>query len=116
MNEFNVKTEPKMKLKNWKTNLKTWNTSSILKTERLVLNLMQRLSGIATATNLLVQETAGTNTKILDTRKTTPNFRMIEKWAVLIGGAHNHRFGLYDMIMLKDNHVDYAGGIEANEE
>jgi len=88
------------------------NVHTILKTERLVLNLMQRLSGIATATNLLVKETEGTKTKILDTRKTTPNLRFLEKWAVTIGGGYNHRIGLYDMIMLKDNHVDYAGGIE----
>jgi nicotinate-nucleotide pyrophosphorylase (carboxylating) len=85
---------------------------SILTAERLVLNCMQRMSGIATATKKAVDKTAGTSTKILDTRKTTPNCRLIEKWAVQIGGAVNHRFGLFDMIMLKDNHVDYAGGIE----
>lgn len=85
---------------------------SILTAERLVLNCMQRMSGIATATKNAVEKTAGTNTKILDTRKTTPNCRIIEKWAVQIGGAVNHRFGLFDMIMLKDNHVDYAGGVE----
>lgn len=85
---------------------------SILTAERLVLNCMQRMSSIATYTNKLVQMLSGTNTKLLDTRKTTPNFRICEKWAVLIGGGQNHRFGLYDMVMLKDNHVDYAGGIE----
>ncbi|WP_162054118.1 carboxylating nicotinate-nucleotide diphosphorylase [Pontibacter pamirensis] len=84
---------------------------SILTAERLVLNCMQRMSGIATYTNSLRQLIEGTKAKLLDTRKTTPNFRMMEKWAVVIGGGHNHRFGLYDMVMLKDNHVDYAGGI-----
>ncbi|MFD2999911.1 carboxylating nicotinate-nucleotide diphosphorylase [Pontibacter toksunensis] len=84
---------------------------SILTAERLVLNCMQRMSGIATYTNSLQQLIAGTGAKLLDTRKTTPNFRMMEKWAVVIGGGHNHRFGLYDMVMLKDNHVDYAGGV-----
>lgn len=84
---------------------------SILSLERLVLNCMQRMSGIATSTHLAVKHLEGTKTKLLDTRKTTPNFRMFEKWAVKIGGGTNHRFGLYDMIMLKDNHVDYAGGI-----
>jgi nicotinate-nucleotide pyrophosphorylase (carboxylating) len=84
---------------------------SILATERLVLNCMQRMSGIATQTSRLIRLMGDTNTKILDTRKTTPGIRMIEKWAVKIGGGHNHRFGLYDMIMLKDNHIDYAGGI-----
>ncbi len=85
---------------------------SILTAERLVLNCMQRMSGIATYTKSLCKLIEGTKAKLLDTRKTTPNFRMMEKWAVLIGGGTNHRFGLYDMIMLKDNHVDYAGGIE----
>ncbi|GAB3203045.1 nicotinate-nucleotide pyrophosphorylase (carboxylating) [Pontibacter aydingkolensis] len=85
---------------------------SILTSERLVLNCMQRMSGIATYTHYLTSLIEGTGTKLLDTRKTTPNFRIMEKWAVVIGGGHNHRFGLYDMIMLKDNHVDYAGGIE----
>lgn len=84
---------------------------SILSCERLVLNCMQRMSGIATMARQMVKEVEGTGVKILDTRKTTPNFRMCEKWAVAIGGAHNHRFGLYDMVMLKDNHNDYAGGI-----
>lgn len=84
---------------------------SILVSERLVLNCMQRLSGIATITNKIVKTIEGTNTKLLDTRKTTPGLRLFEKWAVTIGGGFNHRFGLYDMIMLKDNHVDYAGGI-----
>lgn len=86
-------------------------THSILKSERLVLNMMQRMSGIATRTNHIVSKIAHTNTRVLDTRKTTPGLRFFEKWAVRIGGGHNHRFGLFDMIMLKDNHVDYAGGI-----
>lgn len=85
---------------------------SILSAERLVLNCMQRMSGIATYTKSLNNIIAGTGTKLLDTRKTTPNFRMMEKWAVSIGGGVNHRFGLYDMIMLKDNHIDFAGGVE----
>ncbi|MDN5216246.1 carboxylating nicotinate-nucleotide diphosphorylase [Fulvivirgaceae bacterium BMA12] len=85
---------------------------SILKAERLVLNCMQRMSGIATYTYFLTQLIAGTKAKLLDTRKTTPNLRMLEKWAVAIGGGVNHRFGLYDMIILKDNHIDFAGGIE----
>lgn len=84
---------------------------SILTTERLVLNCMQRMSGIATTTSHFVDLVKGTKAKLLDTRKTTPNFRLLEKWAVLIGGGHNHRIGLYDMIMLKDNHIDMAGGI-----
>ena len=87
------------------------NVHSILKAERLLLNCMQRMSGIATLTNKFVQQTEGTPTKILDTRKTTPNLRSIEKWSVRIGGGHNHRFGLYDMVMLKDNHIDFCGGI-----
>lgn len=87
-------------------------TRSILTTERLVLNCMQRMSGIATTTNRLVKLVAGTHAQLLDTRKTTPNFRLLEKWAVLLGGGHNHRIGLFDMIMLKDNHIDGAGGIE----
>jgi nicotinate-nucleotide pyrophosphorylase (carboxylating) len=86
---------------------------SILTAERLVLNSMQRMSGIATHTAYLTSLLAGTHAKLLDTRKTTPNFRLCEKWAVLIGGGVNHRYGLFDMIMLKDNHVDYAGGIRA---
>lgn len=85
---------------------------SILQAERLVLNFMQRMSGIASLTYKYVKELEGTNTKILDTRKTTPNLRSFEKWAVKIGGGHNHRFGLYDMIMIKDNHIDFCGGIE----
>jgi len=85
---------------------------TILKSERLVLNIMQRMSGIATLTNEYIQIIKGYRTKILDTRKTTPNFRLLEKEAVRIGGGTNHRFGLYDMIMLKDNHIDFAGGIE----
>ncbi|MCH2198324.1 MAG: carboxylating nicotinate-nucleotide diphosphorylase [Flavobacteriales bacterium] len=86
---------------------------SILTAERLVLNLMQRMSGIATRTRSVVDLIDGTGAKVLDTRKTTPLLRYFEKLAVKIGGGENHRFGLYDMIMLKDNHVDYAGGIEA---
>jgi len=86
---------------------------SILRAERLVLNIMQRMSGIATATSLYVEKTKGTKARITDTRKTTPGMRMLEKEAVRIGGGVNHRMGLYDMIMLKDNHIDYAGGIEA---
>ncbi|WP_439482011.1 carboxylating nicotinate-nucleotide diphosphorylase [Cyclobacterium plantarum] len=85
--------------------------ASILTTERLVLNCMQRMSGIATKTKELNDLIAHTGAKLLDTRKTTPNFRMLEKWAVAIGGGKNHRFALYDMIMLKDNHIDFAGGI-----
>ncbi len=84
---------------------------SILTAERLVLNCMQRMSGIATTTAQLVKLLEGLNTKVIDTRKTTPGFRYFEKWAVRIGGGANHRFGLYDMILIKDNHVDYAGGI-----
>lgn len=86
---------------------------SILSAERLVLNCMQRMSGIATYTQKLNALLVGTSTKLLDTRKTTPNFRLCEKWAVVIGGGVNHRFGLYDMVMLKDNHIDFAGGIKA---
>jgi nicotinate-nucleotide pyrophosphorylase (carboxylating) len=85
---------------------------TILKCERLVLNCMQRMSGIATLTRLYADTIKGYHTKILDTRKTTPNFRLLEKEAVKIGGGVNHRFALYDMIMLKDNHIDYCGGIE----
>lgn len=85
---------------------------SILTAERLVLNCMQRMSGIATVTSEIVKKLEGTNCKVLDTRKTTPGFRMMEKWAVSIGGGVNHRIGLYDMILIKDNHVDYAGGIK----
>ena len=84
---------------------------SILTAERLVLNFMQRMSGIATQTHKLASLIADLPTQLLDTRKTTPCVRMMEKWAVKIGGGHNHRFALYDMIMIKDNHVDYAGGI-----
>jgi nicotinate-nucleotide pyrophosphorylase (carboxylating) len=87
------------------------SSQSILKSERVVLNTMQRMSAIATKTNSYVQLLLGTNTKILDTRKTTPGFRVAEKWAVKIGGGENHRFALYDMIMLKDNHIDFAGGV-----
>ncbi len=88
------------------------NTQSLLKAERLLLNCMQRMSGIATKTRALVKMIEGTSARILDTRKTTPNFRLFEKWAVTIGGGVNHRFGLYDMILIKDNHVDACGGIE----
>jgi nicotinate-nucleotide pyrophosphorylase (carboxylating) len=84
---------------------------TILKAERLVLNCMQRMSGIATLTRLYTKQLVGLHTQLLDTRKTTPNFRLLEKEAVKIGGGVNHRFGLYDMIMLKDNHIDYCGGI-----
>ena len=87
------------------------NAQSILTAERLVLNCMQRMSGIATKTNQLVSLLKGTNSKLLDTRKTTPNFRVFEKMAVKIGGGFNHRFGLFDMILIKDNHIDFAGGI-----
>jgi nicotinate-nucleotide pyrophosphorylase (carboxylating) len=87
------------------------SSQSILKAERLVLNTMQRMSAIATKTKEFVALLQGTKTKILDTRKTTPGIRAIEKWAVKIGGGENHRFALYDMIMLKDNHIDFAGGI-----
>lgn len=85
---------------------------SILKSERLILNIMQRMSGIATSTHEYVSQLKGLKTRILDTRKTTPGFRFLEKEAVRIGGGLNHRMGLYDMILLKDNHIDYAGGIE----
>jgi nicotinate-nucleotide pyrophosphorylase (carboxylating) len=88
------------------------SSRSILSTERLVLNCMQRMSGIATQTASILSIIQGCPTKILDTRKTTPGMRFLEKWAVKIGGGENHRFGLYDMVMLKDNHVDYAGGIK----
>jgi nicotinate-nucleotide pyrophosphorylase (carboxylating) len=87
------------------------SSQSILKAERLVLNAMQRMSAIATKTKSFVNLLEGTSTKILDTRKTTPGIRALEKWAVKIGGGENHRFALYDMIMLKDNHIDFAGGL-----
>ena len=87
------------------------SSQSILKSERVVLNSMQRMSAIATKTQEYVKLISGTNAKILDTRKTTPGFRAAEKWAVTIGGGENHRFALYDMVMLKDNHIDFAGGI-----
>jgi len=90
----------------------TGKSQSILKAERLVLNAMQRMSAIATKTYRFAAELKGTKTKILDTRKTTPGIRAIEKWAVKIGGGANHRFALYDMIMLKDNHIDFAGGVD----
>jgi len=85
---------------------------SILSAERLVLNFMQRMSGIATFTHKVIEQLEGLKTKVLDTRKTTPNMRLLEKYAVKIGGGENHRFGLYDMILIKDNHIDFAGGIE----
>ena len=91
--------------------LLTGSIRSILSTERLVLNIMQRMSGIATKTNQMVKQISHTKAVLLDTRKTTPGIRLIEKQAVLIGGGQNHRFGLYDMLMIKDNHIDYAGGI-----
>lgn len=87
------------------------NTHAILKGERLVLNCMQRMSGIATLTHRLSDLISHTSAKLLDTRKTTPNFRMMEKWAVIIGKGHNHRYGLFDAIMLKDNHIDASGSI-----
>lgn len=89
----------------------TGNTHAILKTERLVLNIMQRMSGIATKTLKYVERLHGLKTRVLDTRKTTPGMRFLEKEAVRIGGGYNHRMGLFDMIMLKDNHIDFAGGI-----
>ena len=87
------------------------SSQKLLTAERLVLNVMQRMSAIATKTNHLQTLCKGTKAKVIDTRKTTPNFRFFEKWAVVIGGGANHRFGLYDMIMIKDNHIDFAGGI-----
>lgn len=87
------------------------NTQKLLTAERLVLNIMQRMSGIATKTNYLQNLCKGTKTKVIDTRKTTPGFRFFEKWAVVIGGGSNHRYGLFDMILIKDNHIDFAGGI-----
>jgi nicotinate-nucleotide pyrophosphorylase (carboxylating) len=88
------------------------STISILQAERLVLNIMQRMSGVATQTSLYVAKLKGLNTKILDTRKTTPGMRLLDKYAVKVGGGENHRIGLYDMILIKDNHIDYAGSIE----
>jgi nicotinate-nucleotide pyrophosphorylase (carboxylating) len=87
-------------------------SQKLLSAERLVLNFMQRLSAIATQTNRYVQLLEGTKAKVLDTRKTTPGLRYLEKWAVALGGGYNHRIGLFDMIMLKDNHIDFAGGID----
>lgn len=87
------------------------NTQTLLTTERLVLNIMQRMSGIATKTKYLQTLCKGTETKVIDTRKTTPGFRFFEKWAVVIGGGANHRYGLFDMILIKDNHIDFSGGI-----
>jgi len=88
------------------------NAIKLLQSERLVLNYMQRLSGVASKTNAMVRRIAHTDCQLLDTRKTTPGFRTLEKWAVKLGGGQNHRMGLYDMIMLKDNHIDFAGGIK----
>jgi len=88
------------------------NTQKLLTAERLVLNVMQRMSGIATKTHYLQSLCKGTKTTVIDTRKTTPGFRFFEKWAVVIGGGSNHRYGLFDMILIKDNHIDFAGGIE----
>lgn len=90
----------------------TSHVRNLLKTERIILNCMQRMSGIATLTRNIVKKLQGTKTKLLDTRKTTSTLRWMEKWAVRIGGGHNHRFGLYDMLMLKENHIHFAGGIE----
>ena len=90
----------------------TGRVRSLLQTERLMLNIMQRMSGIATTTQVYLQRIAGTSARLLDTRKTTPNMRVLEKMAVRIGGGCNHRMGLYDMIMLKDNHIDFAGGLK----
>jgi nicotinate-nucleotide pyrophosphorylase (carboxylating) len=87
------------------------NTQTLLTTERLVLNIMQRMSGIATKTNYLQSLCKGTKAKVIDTRKTTPGFRFFEKWAVVLGGGANHRYGLFDMILIKDNHIDFCGGI-----
>lgn len=87
------------------------SSQKLLTTERLVLNVMQRMSAIATKTNYLQSLCKGTKARVIDTRKTTPNFRFFEKWAVVIGGGANHRFGLYDMVMIKDNHIDFCGGI-----
>ncbi|MEC8273227.1 MAG: carboxylating nicotinate-nucleotide diphosphorylase, partial [Bacteroidota bacterium] len=89
------------------------SSSSILTAERLVLNCMQRMSGIATKTQHIVKLLEGTKAQVLDTRKTTPGIRLLEKWAVKIGGGVNHRFGLFDMMMIKDNHIDFAGSIES---
>ena len=89
------------------------SSSSILTSERLILNCMQRMSGIATKTKHIVKLLEGTKAQVLDTRKTTPGIRLLEKWAVKIGGGINHRFGLYDMMMIKDNHIDFAGSIES---
>src|SRR5699024_10435879 len=89
------------------------SSQSILKAERLTLNMMQRMSAIATKTRRFADLLEGTKTNILDTRKTTPGIRVLEKWAVKIGGGTNHRYGLFDMIMLKDNHIDFAGGVSA---
>ena len=118
-----AKVDPKIELKIYTTEGKqvdvgeivisaNGSVRSLLKAERLVLNCMQRMSGIASLTKKYVTELEGTNTKVLDTRKTTPNFRQFEKLAIKIGGGENHRFGLYDMILIKDNHVDAAGGIK----
>ncbi len=87
------------------------NTQKLLTAERIILNVMQRMSGIATKTNFLQSLCKGSTSKVIDTRKTTPGFRFFEKWAVVIGGGANHRYGLFDMVLIKDNHIDFAGGI-----
>jgi len=111
--EFTKLLEDGTKVKHGDIGFKVSGSSiSILTAERLALNFMQRMSGIATATNRLVKILEGTTTKILDTRKTTPLLRELEKYSVKVGGGENHRFALYDMIMIKDNHIDFAGGIE----
>tara|TARA_B100000809_G_scaffold233386_1_gene250065 strand:- start:13 stop:873 length:861 start_codon:yes stop_codon:yes gene_type:complete len=111
--KFNTKTRDGKTIKEGDVIMEiSGNSRSILKAERLVLNCMQRMSGIATLTSQYVKAIEGTKAKILDTRKTTPNFRPFEKWAVIIGGGQNHRYNLADMIMLKDNHIDCAGGIQ----
>ena len=117
-NQVNPKIKFQLKIKDG-TKVKTGNvafvvsgpTDQLLTAERLVLNIMQRMSGIATYTNQLQHLCKGTKTKVIDTRKTTPLFRFFEKWAVVIGGGANHRYALYDMILIKDNHIDFAGGI-----
>lgn len=109
--KFNFKDGDKIKPKDVIAEIEG-DTRSILKGERLALNFIQRLSGIATLTNQFVQKVKKTNAKILDTRKTTPLFRSLEKYAVVCGGGENHRFGLYDMVLIKDNHIDAAGGID----
>ena len=103
--------DPTMKVEVLMHDGSSGKTRSLLQTERLMLNIMQRMSGIATMTNVYVEKLKGTKTRVLDTRKTTPGMRMLEKQAVKIGGGVNHRIGLFDMILLKDNHIDFSGGI-----